>query len=175
MPDPSVPPPAPPAAAPDRCQPIVDILSGPGAADPAGEFDLRPPSAATEATCHLIDDNRVPPAPVRTDGLCHPLNDKAGSSASTAAVLELRVRNHPGTMSHITGLFARRGFNLEAIVCVPVGDAATSAMLLLVADEPRLEQVERQLAKLFDVLTIRHRPDLDREFFSRLVPVAAGA
>jgi len=84
------------------------------------------------------------------------------------------VRNHPGTMSHITGLFSRRGFNLEAIVCVPVGDGATSAMLLLVADEPRLEQVERQLAKLFDVLSVRHRPDLDRGFFSRLVPLAAG-
>jgi acetolactate synthase-1/3 small subunit len=71
-------------------------------------------------------------------------------------------------MSHITGLFARRGFNLEAIVCVPVADGATSCMLLLVADEPRLEQVERQLAKLYDVLTIRHRRDLTREFFARL-------
>jgi acetolactate synthase I/III small subunit len=95
-------------------------------------------------------------------------------SGPTTAVLELRVRNHPGTMSHITGLFARRGFNLEAIVCVPVDDGAASAMLLLVADEPRLEQVERQLAKLFDVLMVRHRPDLGREFFSRLVPAAAG-
>jgi acetolactate synthase-1/3 small subunit len=83
-------------------------------------------------------------------------------------VLELRVRNHPGTMSHITGLFARRGFNLEAIVCVPVGEGATSRMLLLVADEPRLEQVERQLAKLYDVLTVQHRRDLGREFFAQL-------
>jgi len=86
-------------------------------------------------------------------------------------VLELRVRNHPGTMSHVTGLFARRAFNLDAIVCVPVGDGATSCMLLLSSDEPRLEQVERQLAKLYDVITIRHRPDLTREFFSRLSPM----
>ncbi|MDD2763981.1 MAG: ACT domain-containing protein [Opitutaceae bacterium] len=94
---------------------------------------------------------------------------------SAAAVLELRVRNHPGTMSHITGLFARRGFNLEAIVCVPVDDGSTSSMLLLVSKEPRLEQVERQLAKLYDVLTVRHRPDLTRDFFSRLTPITAGA
>jgi acetolactate synthase-1/3 small subunit len=87
-------------------------------------------------------------------------------------VLELRVRNHPGTMSHITGLFARRGFNLEAIVCVPVDGTSTSCMLLLVSDEPRLEQVERQLAKLYDVLTVRHRPELSREFFSRLSSAA---
>ena len=100
--------------------------------------------------------------------LCHLLRDKP--SGARTAVLELRVRNHPGTMSHVTGLIARRGFNLEAIVCVPVADGATSCMLLLVADEPRLEQVERQLAKLYDVLTVRHRPDLMRDFFARLVP-----
>ncbi|MFA5057864.1 MAG: acetolactate synthase small subunit [Opitutaceae bacterium] len=95
--------------------------------------------------------------------------------ATAAAVLALRVRNHPGTMSHITGLFARRGFNLEAIVCVPVDDGSTSRMLLLVSDEPRLEQVERQLAKLYDVLTVRHRPDLTRDFFAKLAPSAMGA
>ena len=54
----------------------------------------------------------------------------------------------------------------------PVDDGATSCMLLLVAAEPRLEQVERQLAKLYDVLTVRHRPDLRGEFFYQLVPSA---
>ena len=76
--------------------------------------------------------------------ICNVLRDKPVGART--AVLELRVRNHPGTMSHVTGLFARRGFNLEAIVCVPVDDGATSCMLLLVSDEPRLEQVEQQLA-----------------------------
>ncbi|HVU25082.1 MAG TPA: ACT domain-containing protein [Opitutus sp.] len=83
-------------------------------------------------------------------------------------MLELRVRNHPGAMSHITGLFARRAFNLDAIVCVPLGDGATSRMLLLVSDEPRLDQVERQLAKLYDVLAVQHRPDLGADYFARL-------
>lgn len=83
-------------------------------------------------------------------------------------VLELRVRNHPGTMSHVTGLFARRGFNLEAILCVPLADGGTSRMLLLVDDEPRLQQIERQLAKLYDVMEVRHRSDLGPEFFLRL-------
>ena len=76
------------------------------------------------------------------------------------AVLELRVRNHPGTMSHITGLFARRAFNLEAIFCAPNDDPATSRVLLLVPAESRLEQIERQVAKLYDVLDVKHRPDL---------------
>jgi acetolactate synthase small subunit len=43
-------------------------------------------------------------------------------------------------MSHITGLFARRAFNLEAIICVPEPGRATSRMLLLVADDPKLGQ-----------------------------------
>ncbi|MFT3828590.1 MAG: acetolactate synthase small subunit [Opitutaceae bacterium] len=88
--------------------------------------------------------------------------------AAPQTVLELRVRNHPGVMSHITGLFARRAFNLEAIVCVPEPDHATSRMLLLVAIDPKLEQMERQLAKLHDVLDVRHRPELRASFFEHL-------
>ena len=80
-------------------------------------------------------------------------------------VLELRVRNHPGAMSHITGLFARRAFNLEAILCVPEPGCATSRMRLLVADDPKLEQVVRQLEKLYDVLEVRHRPELGAACF----------
>lgn len=97
------------------------------------------------------------------------LEPTPSSPAAVTTVLELRVRNHPGTMSHVTGLFARRAFNLDAIVCVPVGDGSTSTMLLLVADEPRLEQVERQLEKLHDVLGVKHRTDLGADDFRALV------
>jgi acetolactate synthase-1/3 small subunit len=84
-------------------------------------------------------------------------------------VLELDVRNHPGAMSHITGLFARRAFNLEAIVCAPTGDGATSRMLLLVAAGSRLEQIRRQLERLHDVFSVRERGDLDADVFQRVV------
>jgi acetolactate synthase-1/3 small subunit len=80
----------------------------------------------------------------------------------------LRVRNHPGVMSHITGLFARRAFNLEAILCVPEADRTLSRMLLLVVEEPQLEQMERQLAKLHDVLDVRHRADLGADYFATI-------
>ncbi len=69
-------------------------------------------------------------------------------------VLRLQVRNHPGVMSHVCGLFARRAFNVEGIVCLPVGDGARSAILLLVHDDERLEQLIRQLRKLEDVVDI---------------------
>jgi acetolactate synthase-1/3 small subunit len=114
--------------------------------------------------------NSILPLPEAPTVECNPLGYKpAGGDATT---LDLRVRNHPGTMSHITGLFARRAFNLEAIVCVPVGDGAESCMLLLVANGPSLDQVEKQLLKLYDVLTVRHRPDLGPDFFSRFSEAA---
>lgn len=80
-------------------------------------------------------------------------------------IIELLVRNHPGTMSHITGLFARRAFNLESILCAPVGEGLQSRIFLQVSDSPALVQMERQLEKLHDVLTLRTRPDLGPEIF----------
>ena len=74
-------------------------------------------------------------------------------------VLRLLVRNHPGVMSHVCGLFARRAFNLEAIVCLPVGDATRSVILLIAGEDDRLEQMVRQLGKLEDVLEVRHAPE----------------
>ena len=114
--------------------------------------------------------NLLSPLSATPSEKCNPLGYKPADGASTT--IELRVRNHPGTMSHITGLFARRAFNLEAIVCVPVGDGAESCMLLLVANGPSLEQVEKQLLKLYDVLIVRHRPDLGSDFFRRFSEAA---
>jgi acetolactate synthase-1/3 small subunit len=107
--------------------------------------------------------------------VCPPLSAKPSGASS---ILELVVRNHPGTMSHITGLFARRAFNLEAIVVVPLPGGETSRILLHMADEPKLEQVERQLEKLHDVISVLHRPDLAPEIFRNLmdrIPAASPA
>lgn len=82
-------------------------------------------------------------------------------------VLELEVRNHPGVMSHICGLFARRAFNVEGILCMPIFDSASSRIWLLVFEDQRLEQMIRQLEKLEDVLTVR-RHGADHAVFERL-------
>lgn len=73
-------------------------------------------------------------------------------------VLELTVRNHPGVMSHVCGLFSRRAFNVEGILCMPVGDGRESRIWLLVAEDERLEQVVKQVKKLEDVLDVRPHP-----------------
>ncbi len=78
----------------------------------------------------------------------------------STVVLELTVRNHPGVMSHICGLFARRAFNVEGILCLPLNDDLHSLIWLQVADDKRLEQMISQVEKLEDVVQlIRHASD----------------
>ncbi|ANS41125.1 MULTISPECIES: acetolactate synthase small subunit [Serratia] len=76
-------------------------------------------------------------------------------------ILELAVRNHPGVMSHVCGLFARRAFNVEGILCMPLKDGKQSRIWLLVADDQRLVQMISQVEKLEDVLQVkRHNEDM---------------
>lgn len=76
-------------------------------------------------------------------------------------ILELAVRNHPGVMSHVCGLFARRAFNVEGILCLPLKDGKQSRIWLLVADDQRLMQMISQVEKLEDVLQVkRHSEDV---------------
>ena len=83
-------------------------------------------------------------------------------------IIELKVRNHPGVMSHITGLFSRRAFNLEGIVCAPVGDGTQSRMILLVNKNHRLDQMVKQLNKLYDVLNVAVTEDAEQVHFKWL-------
>lgn len=78
---------------------------------------------------------------------------------SRGVVLRLVVRNHPGVMSHVCGLFARRAFNVEGILCMPVGDGRRSVIWLLVREDDRIEQVVRQIRKLEDVIDVGQVPD----------------
>lgn len=82
-------------------------------------------------------------------------------------VLELEVSNHPGVMSHICNLFARRAFNVEGILCMPLADATLSRIWLLVFEDQRLEQMVLQVEKLQDVRSVR-RHAAEHEVFERL-------
>ena len=83
-------------------------------------------------------------------------------------LIELVVRNHSGVMSHITGLFARRAFNLEGILCAQIGDGSTSKMFLLVKNDYVLDQIIKQLEKLYDVLDVSLHQDYDQSVFQNL-------
>ncbi len=89
-------------------------------------------------------------------------------AAQTEGILiELTVNNHPGVMSHICGLFSRRAYNLEKILCFPQANPTESKMWLQVNEEEKLEQVIKQVEKLEDVLRlVYHRNNED--FFLQL-------
>ena len=84
--------------------------------------------------------------------------DSAAVSALPRTVLELTVNNHPGVMSHVCGLFARRAYNVEGILCMPIGDGTCSRIWLLVNEDARLDQMIKQTGKLHDVRTVRRHP-----------------
>ena len=82
------------------------------------------------------------------------------------AILRLRVRNHFGVMTHVCSLFSRRAFNLDAIICLPIGDGTQSVVLLMVNENERLDQLVLQLAKLEDVLEVNRAPEMRSAFES---------
>ena len=92
---------------------------------------------------------------------------QAENKALARAVLELDVNNHAGVMSHVVSMFSRRAYNVEGIICMPVGNGSTSRIWLLVNEDGRLEQMVKQLEKLEDVLAVR-RHGAEHEVFERL-------
>lgn len=87
-------------------------------------------------------------------------NETATAPRTSHTVLELTVRNHPGVMSHVCGMFSRRSFNVEGILCMPVGDGEQSRIWLMVNEDARLAQMIKQIRKLEDVLdVVRHEAD----------------
>jgi len=77
-------------------------------------------------------------------------------SSQTMTLLKLTVNNHPGVLSHVCGLFARRAYNLEGVMVRPIagGEDQLSRMWLLVNEDARLQQLIRQTEKLVDVISI---------------------
>ena len=86
--------------------------------------------------------------------------NKNEQNALSRAVLEIDDNNHPGVMSHVVGLFSRRSYNVEGILCLPVGDGSCSRIWLMVNEDQRLAQMMKQVEKLEDVIAIRrHHAD----------------
>ena len=82
-------------------------------------------------------------------------------------ILELTVRNHPGVMTHVCGLFARRAFNVEGILCLPIQGNEHSRIWLLVNDDQRLGQMISQIEKLEDVTNVA-RNQSDPTMFNKI-------
>ena len=71
-------------------------------------------------------------------------------------VLSLLVENTSGVLSHISGLFSRRGYNIDSFSAGVTADPRfTRITVVSSGDEQILEQIEKQLAKLEDVIDIQ--------------------
>ena len=92
---------------------------------------------------------------------------KHQESTTPRTVLELDVNNHAGVMSHVAGLFSRRAYNVEGILCMPVGNGEISRIWLTVNEDARLEQMIKQIEKLEDVRAVR-RHGAGHEVFEQL-------
>ena len=69
--------------------------------------------------------------------------------------LSVLVENKPGVLARISGLFSRRGFNIESLAVGPTEHPDVSRMTIVVSvDELPLEQVTKQLNKLVNVIKI---------------------
>jgi len=70
--------------------------------------------------------------------------------------ISVLVENKAGVLSRISGLFARRGFNIDSLAVGPTEDKNISRITLLVdGDDYIAEQVSKQLNKQIDVLKVR--------------------
>ncbi len=71
-------------------------------------------------------------------------------------VLSILVENTAGVTSHISGLFSRRGYNIDSFSSGVTADPRFTRITIVASgDELVLEQIEKQLAKLEDVLDIK--------------------
>ena len=92
-------------------------------------------------------------------------------------VISILVENHAGVLSRVSGLFSRRGYNIDSLTVCATENPEQSRMTIVVkGDEYILDQIEKQLAKLVEVISIQHcDPAKTCEREMALIKVKAGA
>ena len=81
--------------------------------------------------------------------------------------LSVLVEDESGVLSRISGLFARRGFNIESLAVGPAEQSGVSRLTMVVeGDDRTLAQMSKQLNKLINVLEVNdltRTPAVERE------------
>ncbi|MDR0267380.1 acetolactate synthase small subunit [Paenibacillus sp.] len=74
---------------------------------------------------------------------------------STRHTIAVLVNDQPGVLQRVSGLFGRRGFNIESITVGQSEEPGLSRMVIVTnGDEQTIEQIEKQLYKLIDVIKV---------------------
>lgn len=70
-------------------------------------------------------------------------------------ILSVLVRNSAGVLTRVSSLFARRGYNIDSLTVGPTNEENISRMTVVARGDQRiLEQIEKQVRKLEDVIEI---------------------
>ena len=81
-------------------------------------------------------------------------------------IISVLLENEAGALARVVGLFAARGYNIETLNVAPTEDPTLSRMTIVTrGDDDVLEQIEKQLNKLVDVVSVT---DLDSEDYLEL-------
>jgi acetolactate synthase-1/3 small subunit len=76
-------------------------------------------------------------------------------NANSYHTLVVLVENKPGVLARVSGLFARRGFNIHSLAVAPTDDDRMSRITIVADTESvPLEQIVKQLYKLVNVVKI---------------------
>jgi len=71
-------------------------------------------------------------------------------------VISALVENEPGVLATISGLVSRRQFNIESLTVGTTTNPETSRVTLVIEEaEPGIRQVEKQLDKVINVISVR--------------------
>ncbi len=97
------------------------------------------------------------------------------STAPVHHILSVLVENKAGVLARVSGLFARRGFNIYSLAVAPTDDERFSRITIVVdVESTPLEQITKQLFKLINVVKISELDPLDAvEREMMLITVAA--
>lgn len=92
-------------------------------------------------------------------------------------ILSVLVQNRPGVLARVSGLFARRGYNIFSLAVAPAEDEGFSRITVVVdVESSPLEQISKQLFKLIEVVKISEldpRRSVERELLLATVRSAA--
>ena len=89
--------------------------------------------------------------------------------------ISVLVENQAGVLNRITGLFSRRAFNIDSLAVGVTDDPAISRITIIVdSGNSVVEQVEKQLNKLVEVIKVRTLPE-DKLIGRELVLVKVNA
>jgi acetolactate synthase-1/3 small subunit len=94
-------------------------------------------------------------------------------------IISILLQNEAGALARVANLFSSRGYNIESLNVAPTADETVSRLTLVTTgEESVIDQIEKQLGKLVDVVEIADMTKSDhieRELALFKLQVANGA